>query len=221
MMANELISAFGQIKPFSFLPRQELERLSPYCSKKSIPAGAIVNSEDSWGEELWALSSGILRLSVVPPYIGQCAVAVLRSGELVGCLNGVCRQKHQLEGLALTACSFISIPRRRYLDLLADKDFGLGIIHILGERLWESQMMRAAATQTSETRLAWTLLWLHGKLGRTIPMTRRLIAETAGVARETSIRMLSPMEKKGWLKTRRGLLEIVRPDKLKEMLEGR
>ena len=74
-----------------------------------------------------------------------------------------------MEGLALADCSFISIPRRRYLDLLSDKSFSLGIVHILADRLWESNLMRAAAMQDSETRMAWTLLWLHGKLGRNVP----------------------------------------------------
>jgi CRP-like cAMP-binding protein len=82
------------------------------------------------------------------PCGSQSVANLLRSGDLVGCLNGVCRHKRSSEGQALTDCTVIVIPKRRYLDLLDNKDFSRGIIHVLGERLWESQVMRAVAGRT-------------------------------------------------------------------------
>ncbi len=221
MMSSTIGSDLAQVKPFNNIPSGELERLSALCARRKIKAGDMIYSEEDWVDQLWALTGGVMRMSILPPFGGQASVNLLRTGDLVGCLNGVCRHKHPMEGLALTDCDAIVIPKARYLDLLDQKDFGRGIIHVLGERLLESQLMRAVSGEPSERRMAWTLLWLHGKLGRRIPMTRRMLAETAGVARETAIRVLSPLEKKGWIKTHRGLMEIIKPERLREVLEGR
>jgi hypothetical protein len=108
-----------------------------------------------------------------------------------------------------------------------NKDRGTQVIAVIDRRhriVHNGTLMistESAAAMASEKRLAWTILWLHGKVGRRIPMTRRMIAETAGVARETSIRMLSPLEKKGWLKTRRGVVELLKPERFRELLEAR
>lgn len=221
MARIELATGLSQTKPFSSLPRPELERLASYCSERRIKAGDILYSEDQWVDYLWVVTEGLVRVTLDPAFGGQSTMGVFRPGELIGCLNGVCRHRHTTEGLALSDTAVIVVPKRRYLEALANKEFAQDVIHILGERLWDSQTMRAVATLASEKRLAWTLLWLFGKLGRRIPLTRRMLADTAGVARETSIRVLSPLEKKGWLKTRRGVIELLKPERFKEILEAR
>ena len=221
MIRSDVCADLAQMKPFSLLPKAEMERIAPSCSQRAINAGDVIYSEDQWVDYLWVLTAGLVRIAAQPPGGGQATVNIMRPGDLIGCLNGICRHRHPTEGMTLVDSSVIVIPKRRYQELLTHADFAQGIIHILGERLWESQSMRAIATQSSEKRLAWTLLWLHGKMGRRIPMTRRMIAETAGVARETSIRVLSPLEKKGWVKTRRGVLELLKPEKLRELLDAR
>jgi CRP-like cAMP-binding protein len=220
-MAASIAASLAQTKPFNLVPRQEIERLAPSCASRHLKPGSIVSSEVDWRDNLWIITGGLLRLSMQASFGGTTTVGIMRPGDIVGCLNGVCRHKHPMEGLVIGDCLFIVVPRPLYLDLLRYPEFSLGIIHILGERLWDAQVMRAVAAQDSEKRLAWILLWLYGKLGRSIPMTRQLIAEAAGVARETSIRILSPMEKKGWIKTRRGVIELNRPDKLREALDSR
>jgi hypothetical protein len=45
------------------------------------------------------------------------------------------------------------------------------------------------------------------------------LAEIAGIAWETAIRELSPLEKKGWLLTRRGKVRILRPDAIVAQLK--
>jgi len=167
------------------------------------------------------VTEGSVRLSTVPAPGLQCTINLMRQGDLIGCFNSVCTHKHPTEGVALSESTVIVIPKNRYVELLDNPAFSRGIIHILGERLKDMETMRAMVGQSSEKRLAWTLLWVYGKLGRRVPMTRRMIDETAGAARETTIRVLSPMEKKGWLKTRRGMIEIVKPEKLRDALEAR
>lgn len=221
MARIELAAALAQVKPFSLVSKAELDRLVSFCTERRIKAGHVIYSEDQWLDYLWVVTEGLVRVTIDPPFGGQATAGVFRPGELVGCLNSVCRHRHTTEGTALTDTALIVVPKRQYQELLANKDFARNVIHIQGERLWDSQTMRAVATLPSEKRLAWTILWLFGKLGRSIPLTRRMLADTAGVARETSIRVLSPLEKKGWLKTRRGVIELLRPERFKEILEAR
>ena len=57
-------------------------------------------------------------------------------------------------------------------------------------------------------RLAMLLIKLQKEYGSTIPYTKRELAEQVGTTVETTIRVMSRFEKKGWISSSRGKIQL-------------
>ena len=63
-----------------------------------------------------------------------------------------------------------------------------------------------------------TLLELAGKHGETLSFTKREISEIAATTVETTIRVMSGFQKKGWISSTRGKIRIEALDKLQAVI---
>ena len=93
------------------------------------------------------------------------------------------------------------------------------MLAIQQRRAEEALRMRVLLTEGAANRVLAIVSWLHGKIGDDMLLTRQMVADSAGVATETAIRTLAPLEKKGWIQTRRGRLRILRPQEIARLLE--
>lgn len=214
------VAALSGARPFHKLTRGDLEMLALAGSFRTVSPGERVLSEDEWGELLLVVASGLVRTTMLSASDPSVILDVLPAGRVVGCFHPACRHRHVLEALAMTETTLLKIPKKAYARLLArNHDFAVAALETAAQESFDCQQARARLVLPSERRVLASLLWLQSRVGSRIPMTRSDLAEVACVARETAIRALSPFEKKGWIRTRRGHIEVRSPSSLQAVLD--
>jgi CRP/FNR family transcriptional regulator len=84
----------------------------------------------------------------------------------------------------------------------------LGVCSLCSQRLQAVQGLSCSNQEPVEKRLAMLLLKLQEKHGMTLPFTKRELAEQVGTTVETTIRVMSRFQKKGWISSSRGKLQL-------------
>lgn len=215
------VSALSAARPFHGLLRGDLEMLASVSSPLAVTGGERVYSEDDWGGHLLVVAAGLIRTALLSPSGPSVTIDVVPAGRVVGCFHPVCKHRHVIEALAMVETHLLKVPKKAYARLLTrNLDFASATVAAAAQDAYEFQMARARLVLPSEQRVLASLLWLQSRVGPRIPMTRSDLAEVASVARETAIRALSPFEKKGWIRTRRGRIEIVATAPLQAALEA-
>lgn len=208
MAKRELNQFLLQTPEFAHLDSARLEEISSAASVHEYRAGEELASQD-WHSRLWLPVQGLLRLAY--RLTGGAAPTLSLAGrhELLGCVDALCRDAHELSCLAVIDSLVAVLPRQKTLTALAgDAKSASAVIHALSRRAFAPCALRGAGA-SAEQRLAGALLVLSERLGGELPLTRRVIAEISGLARETAIRGLAPLERQGLIRSRRGSVEIV------------
>jgi CRP-like cAMP-binding protein len=143
---------------------------------------------------------------------------------MCGCLGcAQCRHPnaHSYDTVALTRCQIVGIESRAFWVLLQREQAILrGLLSSMGQNLWEAYWLRSLNQERIPIRVMSLLLWLSEKVGNPVPLTRQAFGSLAGTTTETAIRMLSPLERRGWILTRRGSFELLDPGAVKRRLRG-
>lgn len=167
----------------------------------------------------WLVRSGLILRTAFTDDGRSLTVDLRRPGETCCCPGFGESAALELETSALVDSVVVGVPLKPALEAVSTRP-GLAkrLVAELAARLRESQAMRLIAVEPAPRRVYRVLVWLHGKLGPRLPFTRKAVAEMAGLPRETATRALSPLEKKGWIRTKLGHIRILRPEKIERML---
>lgn len=123
---------------------------------------------------------------------------------------------------ALERSEILLIPRRGFLALLKESnEFSVSIMSRMSELLRETtQSIEILATSSPEERIARILVWLARKEQQDLPLTislrRQDIAQIAGLATETTIRVIRKFADEGRIKIVRGKIIIEETASLQE-----
>lgn len=201
---------------FRGVERASLARLAAACRAGSLAAGETLFSAGEKVRSVWLVREGLVRLARFSPLGREIISDVARAGDPIGCLTGDPDGPAHSAAVALTPASFVVIPVEVYHRLLLDSPAFCGnVIRVLWRDLQMAQTLRAVLTEPGRLRVSYLLLWLHERLGRDIRLTRKEMSDLAGLSMETAIRLLSPLEKRGWIRTRRGVIQVLEPEKLR------
>lgn len=216
----------GDLK--AFLPRLELFhgiapsvlaefalklRVSRFAAQEFLPPQPELETS------CWIVLEGAIERRVISSAGHVTAVDVAAQGDIFGCLFNDSSVPLHIESVALAPSITGSIACQDGRTILTHApSFNQNLILLLARRLYEARELRAMAGEPARTRILWSLLLLHSKLGAELPLTRANMAEVAGVTRETAVRALSPLEKNGYIRSFRGKIDILDPRGLAEML---
>lgn len=201
---------FSDAAPESLRPLAARSRARVYRQGERVAAN----------HDVWLVVHGIVKISYGAH--GGAASSLADPGQVFGCLDPSCRKRHAVEAWALETSELIVVPREAFERLATTEPLVMkAVAHALSEKLWEERELRSLMHMPSSERMLAAVLALYRRLGARIPMTRAAIAELTGLARETSIRSLSPLEKRGLIRTRRGVIEVLKPSELQELLDRR
>jgi CRP-like cAMP-binding protein len=123
---------------------------------------------------------------------------------------------------AVGPATVFSISSQDLSDFLSQNPaVSLKIMALLGDRSTQAHTrLRDLAGEQVEQRIASPLLMLASRLGPELPFTRQEIAQMAGTATETSIRVLRRLGKGHIVATPRGPITIINETKLRLLSEG-
>ncbi len=208
------------IDVFKGLPLPILGMIGDQATDKKYAKRESIFLEDDSAEFVWFVKEGHVK-EVSHLFNGKSkTLCMVGPGGMFG-VSAFGGGKYGFHGLAETDASVLSFPIPVFQDLMEKYPvLAGGVLSRLSKLLRHSKDMQIFAQEPAEKRLLHVLVGMTAEYGLTIPLTRREIAEMAGTAVETCIRVLSRLETAGFITSLHGKLTIQNLEKIKERLEA-
>jgi CRP/FNR family transcriptional regulator len=216
-MRARLLSAYPSLAD---LPAPLREQVTRRLTVMRLPAGSTLFRErDACGGFPMVLR-GRVRISRLLADGRELVLYDVGPGEScvlsTSCLLGDAR--YNAHGECETDVELALLPRELFDRLIAEHPpFRNAVFNLFGERLVRLvELAEAVGFKRVEQRLAAALLGV----GRELHMSHEKLAQRLGASRETVSRALKVFEGSGWVRLRRGTIEILQPQALQAAAEG-
>lgn len=185
-----------------------------------LPAGTRIFGPGQSPEAYLLLLEGTVRVQQVSDAGREIVLYRVSAGEscalTTACLMGY--EEYQAEGIAETDVEAVAIPRATFDELIARsaafRKFVFTAFSVRVTNLF--RIIEEVAFARIDVRLAQRLLELGGEKGH-IDLTHQQLAAELGTAREVISRQLNEFQRRGWIATSRGAIDISRPDALRQL----
>jgi CRP/FNR family transcriptional regulator len=186
----------------------------------SLPAGTRIFGPGQAPEAYLLLIEGTVRVQQVSDAGREIVLYRVAAGEscalTTACLMGY--EEYQAEGIAETDVKAVAIPRATFDDLIAKsaafRKFVFTAFSVRVTNLF--RIIEEVAFERIDVRLAQRLLELGGAAGH-VDLTHQQLASELGTAREVISRQLNEFQRRGWIATSRGSIDIARPESLRQL----
>jgi CRP-like cAMP-binding protein len=196
--------------------REQIERLLSY---KTYPAGQIFHSPDEYGEQLFVLRTGQVRLYKLSTEGRALTLAVLEAITIFGEMTLVGQWMHDTFAEAITECTIGMIDREALRQILQDyPQVALSFMEIMGQRLHAIENKLAdIAFKSVPQRLASVLLNLadiSSPLRRAnvppavVRYTHQQLAEMVGSYRETVTKAMGEFREAGLIQVKEEMVYL-------------
>ncbi|HVZ04072.1 Crp/Fnr family transcriptional regulator [Hyphomicrobium sp.] len=217
MTAPDWISAFPGLKTLEPSVAGPLIETSKVVR---LPAGTKIFGPGQAPEAYLMLVEGTVRVQQVSDTGREIVLYRVSAGEscalTTACLMGY--EEYQAEGIAETDVEAVAIPRGTFDDLIARsaafRKFVFTAFSIRITNLF--RVIEEIAFSRMDVRLAQKLVELGGVSGH-IDLTHQQLAAELGTAREVISRLLNEFQRRGWITTSRGAIDLARPEALRQL----
>jgi CRP/FNR family transcriptional regulator len=219
MSAKQFLS---QTHPFKVLPPVELDRLASRARLKNYDKGETIYSEGDPADDVWVLMKGRIQIFKYTSQGRPLAIESIAPGELFGtlCRLGGDGRQYPCTAIASVDSEIVQISDKEFLaSYNRFPALVLGVCSLCSQRLQAVQGLSCSNQEPVEKRLAMLLLKLQEKHGMTLPFTKRELAEQVGTTVETTIRVMSRFQKKGWISSSRGKLQLKSLDPIQKLVD--
>ena len=208
---------FGKCTLFSGLSAEERAALSARARVQTYNAGEIIFSMSSAGNQMMALLSGTIRISLPLAQGKELFLAIIQPGEIFGELAVLDGHERSADAVADSNCSVAIWERNDILSLFErNPSMWPSLVRVLVERLRRTdQNFADVALLELPIRLAKTLLRiLHGETSSAgikdvrIRFSQRDLANMVGSSRESVNKCLRNWQRKGVLRLSEGSITI-------------
>ncbi|MFY8019767.1 MAG: Crp/Fnr family transcriptional regulator [Bacteroidia bacterium] len=204
-MQNELrselemeINGIVDFPMFKSLKPEELELLEEHRTQKIYKKGMVIFSENSQPRGIYLIKEGAIKLFHSNDQGQVQIIRLARQGELLGYRALLAGQPYKGAAETLMDSVLFFIPAQIFFQILhTNHELTLGMLKMLAIDLDDSvQKGNAMFTKTAPERLAETLYWIRNNFGVredgaiNILLTREDLANFAGLATETVVRLL-------------------------------
>lgn len=185
-----------------------------------LPAGSRIFGLGQAPQNFLLLLKGSVRVQQVSESGREIVLYRVSAGEscalTTACLLGY--EDYLAEGIAETDVRGVAIPRATFDNLIArSPEFRQFVFRVFSNRVTNLfRLIDEVAFQRLDIRLAQRILELAGATGE-LAVTHQELASELGTAREVISRQLNEFQRRGWISSGRGHLEIVAPDALRNL----
>jgi CRP/FNR family cyclic AMP-dependent transcriptional regulator len=208
---------------FGELGSPAVERLSACATIKKVPGGTTIFLKDDPGTGLFAVSEGVVKISVPSKDGREAVLNLVYPGEIFGEVALLDGRTRSADASAMTDCELIVVDRRDFITLVRDEPrIALAMISLLCARLrWSSQQFEDAVFLNLPGRLAKLLVRLGAKGGpRKLAITQRELSQLTGTSRESVNTQLRAWATVNWLRLERGGILVLVPDAIEAIAEA-
>jgi CRP/FNR family transcriptional regulator len=205
------------------LPQETRRRLEAEIRPLTLPEGTRIFGPGQPAANFLLLLAGTIRVQQVSESGREIVLYRVSSGEscalTTACLMG--HDHYQGEGIAETAIEAVAIPRAAFDELIASSPvFRRFVFTAFGARITDLfRVIEEIAFARMDVRLAQKLLQLKNAKGE-IEATHQQLAVELGTAREVVSRQLNEFQRRGWLKSGRGVIAIVNAGALQDLVRA-
>ncbi len=216
-MTGTWIDRFPSLKK---LPADVRQRLLAESRIVDLPEGTRIFGAGQFPSNFLLLLAGTIRVQQVSESGREIILYRVSAGEscalTTACLMG--HDHYQGEGIAETPIEAVAIPRDTFDDLISNSSvFRRFVFTAFSARITDLfRVIEDIAFARMDVRLAQKLLQLKNAKGE-IEATHQRLAVELGTAREVISRQLNEFQRRGWLKSGRGLIAIVQESALQEL----
>jgi CRP/FNR family transcriptional regulator len=204
----------------------ELEKVAQAASEKKFGKHQVVFKEGEAGNALYIIKKGLVKISKGSTDGRAKTLALLKPGEVFGEMSVLSDEKRTATAETMLECSLLVIEKAAALALLKkNPDISLQIIRTLIERLSQAdRQIKNLALGNSRAKVADILLFLVEQFGQggknatkvMVKLTHQEIADLAGLARETTTKLLNEFVKDDAIALADREIEILSVAKLRE-----
>jgi CRP/FNR family cyclic AMP-dependent transcriptional regulator len=225
--APSAVELLRSVALFADLEEGELERFSHVAVPRSFPAGTRVFHEGDSSDACYIVSEGSFRVTREHSDGRAITLATLGPGEIFGELAMLDGDKRSASAESITDGTLLALPASDVRSLLGrNPEIALKLVAGLVRRLRQANMrLSRQSFQTVPSRVAGILAQLSrdGQDGDetaevTIRMNQTDLAQLAGTSRESVSRFLAELERAGVVRSGRGRVTVLEPQKLRNYI---
>jgi CRP/FNR family cyclic AMP-dependent transcriptional regulator len=225
--APSAVELLRSVALFADLEEGELERFSRVAVPRSFPAGTRVFHEGDSSDACYIVSEGSFRVTREHSDGRAITLATLGPGEIFGELAMLDGDRRSASAEAITDGTLLALPASDVRSLLGrNPEIALKLVAGLVRRLRQANMrLSRQSFQTVPSRVAGILAQLSREDQEgdetaevTIRMNQTDLAQLAGTSRESVSRFLAELERAGVVRSGRGRVTVLEPQKLRNYI---
>jgi CRP-like cAMP-binding protein len=219
-----IVRQFSSLKALS---KDELLRMADCKTSYTIKKGEPIFEEGEITKGVFCIKEGICKLSKLSANGKDQIVKLVKSGELLGQRSMISDEPANLNAVALEDMEVCFIPKSEIMAFFNENnEFSMSVMKtICGDLKEADDHMVSMAQKSVKERLAETLIYLEDTFGKNedgtlhIQLSREELAGIIGTATESCIRLLSELNKNGFIDLIGKKIAIIDRHKLKRMAE--
>ncbi len=219
-----IVRQFSSLKA---LNKDELLKMANCKTSYTIKKGEPIFEEGETLNGVYCVKSGVCKLSKLSSNGKDQILKLAKPGELLGQRSLISEEMANLSAIALEDMEVCFIPKTEVLGFFTENNqFSMNVMKtICGDLKEADDHMVNMAQKTVKERLAETLLYLHDSFGENvdhtlkIQLSREELASIIGTATESCIRLLSELNKEGYIELTGKKITIKNYSKLKRLCD--
>ena len=231
--ALSAVELLRSVPLFADLEEGELERFSQVAVPRSFPAATRVFHEGDDSDACYIVRDGSFRVTREHSDGRAITLATLGPGEIFGELAMLDGDRRSASAESITDGTLLALPANDVRNLLSrNPEIALKLVAGLVRRLRAANMrLSRQSFQTVPSRVAGILAQLSregqdgagadgdGEMSEvTIRMNQTDLAQLAGTSRESVSRFLAELERAGVVRSGRGRVTVLQPNKLRNYI---
>jgi CRP/FNR family cyclic AMP-dependent transcriptional regulator len=223
-MGNDIKEFLKNVVLFADLPAANMEKVAKLVTQKDYPKYQIIFEEGEAGDILYIIKSGLVKISKEASDGRVKTLALLKAGDFFGEMSVLSEEGRSANAETLSDAELLLMNRNDFSNLL-DKNpsVSLHIIRTLIERLFAAdRQIKNLALGNSRAKIADILLLLSQDFGDksedgtkvNVRLTHQELADLAGLARETTTKLLNEFVKDEAILLKDREIEIISTEKL-------
>ncbi|MFQ3615733.1 MAG: Crp/Fnr family transcriptional regulator [Cyanobacteriota bacterium] len=201
-------TAFSELFPlFSSASPETLEWLLSIAVEHEYPAGRAVLMEDAWGNAVYFVESGWVK---VRRHSGEDVVtlAILGRGDFFGEMAILDESPRSTDVVALSPVKLLSISAQRFIQtLFKDSQLHHKMLQLMVRRLRQTNVRFQIQHRAPAIKLANTLVLLGENYGKPTPHGTEIfnvpikdLADVTDINPDDAAKIMEKLDSKGWIK---------------------
>ena len=219
-----IVREFSSLKALS---KDELLHMAECKTSFTIKKGDPIFAEGENINGVFCVKDGVCKLSKLSSNGKDQIVKLIKPGELLGQRSLISEEPTNLSAVALEDMQVCFIPKSEIMSFFnSNNNFSMNMMRtICGDLREADDHMVTMAQKTVKERLALTLLYLEDEFGKNsdgslrLQLTREELAGMIGTATESCIRLLSELNKIGYIELKGKKIALKERHKLIRLAE--